>query len=315
MTTEVTIRERREVEASTPWLAVAEAFLDCLDSELTRKAYRRHIGAAFRAIDRDALADVTGADLAAYRKGIVSSGLSPAWQSQALAAVRSFLRWARLRGAHSLPSEVVAEALRTPKNHVQRPYNVLGETEVAEIIAAATTPRDRALLAVLLGGGLRVSEVVALDVGDVFRNQDGRAALYVRQGKGRKDRIVSVGDEVGKAVDDYLGATGRHPGSTGPLFRAHDRGARSRSRRRLSARAVDYLVKTTARRAGIDAKRISPHSLRHTYAIRSLRAGGNVVAISRLLGHASIATTQRYVDHLEIDELREAVPPLPGMAT
>jgi len=71
------------------------------------------------------------------------------------------------------------------------------------------------------------------------------------------------------------------------------------------------LVRKRADAAGIAAKRISPHALRHTYAVRSLRQGGNVVAISRLLGHTSIATTQRYVNHLAVSELRAAVPELP----
>jgi site-specific recombinase XerD len=64
-------------------------------------------------------------------------------------------------------------------------------------------------------------------------------------------------------------------------------------------------------RAGLAAKAISPHALRHTYAIRALRAGGNVIAVQKLLGHASVATTQRYLDHLALGELRAAVPPLP----
>jgi integrase/recombinase XerD len=62
---------------------------------------------------------------------------------------------------------------------------------------------------------------------------------------------------------------------------------------------------------GINAKRVSPHTLRHSYALRCLRHGGNVVAVSKLLGHRSISTTQRYVDHLALRELRAAVPPLP----
>jgi len=64
--------------------------------------------------------------------------------------------------------------------------------------------------------------------------------------------------------------------------------------------------------AGTDGKRISPHALRHSFAIRSLRAGANVVAVSRLLGHSQINTTQKYLDHLALSELREAIPPLPA---
>jgi site-specific recombinase XerD len=84
-----------------------------------------------------------------------------------------------------------------------------------------------------------------------------------------------------------------------------------RERTRLSTRAVGYLVRRALEKSGLTAKAISPHSLRHTYAIRALRAGGNVIAVQKLLGHASIATTQRYLDHLALGELRAAVPPLP----
>jgi site-specific recombinase XerD len=88
----------------------------------------------------------------------------------------------------------------------------------------------------------------------------------------------------------------------------------SRCQVRLSTRAVGYLVRRALEKAGLAAKAISPHSLRHTYAIRALRAGGNVIAVQKLLGHASVATTQRYLDHLALGELRAAVPPLPMSA-
>jgi site-specific recombinase XerD len=77
------------------------------------------------------------------------------------------------------------------------------------------------------------------------------------------------------------------------------------------ARAVAYLVRRAIQRAGLVARAISPHSLHRTYPIRALRAGGNVIAVQKLLGHASVATTQRYLDHLALDELRAAVPSLP----
>ena len=83
-------------------------------------------------------------------------------------------------------------------------------------------------------------------------------------------------------------------------------------RQRLTTRALEHVVGRTARRAGIVAKRISPHSLRHTFAIRALRNGSDVTAVSKLLGHANVATTMRYVDHLETAALRGALPMLPG---
>jgi len=100
-------------------------------------------------------------------------------------------------------------------------------------------------------------------------------------------------------------------GCDGPLFRAHDGPGISGVRRRLSTRAVSYLVAQGVARAGVKGKRISPHACRHTFAIRCLRTGGSIVAIAKLLGHSSIATTQLYVNHLALSELRDAVPPLP----
>src|SRR5262249_44422209 len=122
--------------------------------------------------------------------------------------------------------------------------------------------------------------------------------VTVRRGKGRRDRQVPVQPEVSQLLLAYLADTGRRLGGPGPLFRAHDDRARVRDRARLSTRAIGYLVRKAMERAGLAAKAISPHSLRHTYAIRALRVGDNVIAVQKLLGHASVATTQRYLDHL-----------------
>jgi site-specific recombinase XerD len=239
------------------------------------------------------LAELSGADLAAYRAAVVASPVAPASQAQALSALRSFLRWSRTMGAAMLSAEVVTEALRTPRASVLRPYPALSEPELGALLLAAENPRDRALLAVLLGAGLRVSEVVGLDVADLLEDADGGARLCVRLGKGRKDRQVPVQPEVVTAIRRYLAAAGRRLGDPGPLFRAYDRAATRLARGRLTARSVGALVTRLASPAGIDAKAVSPHALRHTYALRCLRLGGDVVAVS---------------------ELRATVPHLPGVA-
>jgi site-specific recombinase XerD len=186
---------------------------------------------------------------------------------------------------------------------------VLSDPEIGDVLSVTRTARDRALLATLLGAGLRVAEAVALDVRDVVEDIDGGTVLSVRHGKGRKSRLVPVQLDVAQLIRTYLAMTHRHLGDDGPLFRAHDYAGWGR--RRLSARTVVSVVKREVRRAGIRAKRVSPHALRHVFAIRALRGGGNVVAIAKLLGHATIGTTQRYVDHLTLGELREAIPLLP----
>lgn len=187
----------------------------------------------------------------------------------------------------------------------------LSESDIATVLGTASTVRDQALLAVLLGAGLRGAELVGLDVTDLHDDPDGGMVIAIRRGKGRRDRQVPVQPEVSRLLLTYLAETGRRLGDPGPLFRSHDRGSHVRDRARLSTRAVGYLVRRALEKAGLAAKAISPHSLRHTYAIRALRAGGNVIAVQKLLGHASVATTQRYLDHLGLGELRAAVPPLP----
>ena len=198
---------------------------------------------------------------------------------------------------------------------MRRPYAVLTEPELAALLQAADNARDRALLAVLAGAGLRAAEAVGLDVGDVLEGHEGGHALHVRSGKGRKSRTVPIQDDVARLLRAYIAGTGRTLASEGPVFRAHDFYAGNRPRQRLTTRALEHVVGRTARRAGIVAKRVTPHSLRHTFAIRALRHGAEVTALAKLLGHANVSTTMRYVDHLETAELRSGLPSLPDTAS
>jgi site-specific recombinase XerD len=223
---------------TTAWPVVVAAYLDATtDSPHTRRAYQRHLQAAFTWLDVTAVADLTGAQLAAYRAQLTGNGLAPASQSQALAALRAFLHWSGTMGAHRLPGDVIRAALKTPRGSTKKPYQVLSEPEGAALLAAVSTPRDLALLAVMLGAGLRAAEAMGLDIGDVLADQEGGAALHVRQGKGRKDRIVPIQADVARALRAYLATTGRHLGQGGPLFRAHDRAATKLPRGRLTTRA------------------------------------------------------------------------------
>jgi integrase len=250
----------------------------CLDRA---SAAATRLTAAGEALGYPALDELAGAELAHYRAQVLGDGRGPASHSQALAALRAFLTWAGTFGAHEL---------------------------AAGVFAAAATLRDRALL----GAGLRVAEAAALDVGDLLEDGQGGALLAVRSGKGSRSREVPIRCELEDLLRLYFDETGRALGEAGPLFRAHDRGARARARRRLTAGAIRDAVAVAARRAGIRAKRVTPHSLRHTYALAALRRGGNVVAVAKLLGHRHIATTQRCVAHLELSDLRATVPPLPS---
>lgn len=321
----VTISPATPVALSTitPWQTVVDAYLNTLTSPATRRAYRRHIYDCLAYTGVNTLADLRGQHLAGWYAMVMSAtarphakngeprSLSAASRGQAVAAVRAFLRWARAWGAHGLPDETLRALLPTPKGDSQKKYNILHEPEIAAVLRAADNPRDKALAAVLLGAGLRAAEVVNLDVDDLYEDSDGGAVFHVRHGKGRKTRDVPVQPEVARLVRRYLAATGRKMGETGPLFRAHDRAAGKLARGRLSTRAVGFLVGRLTTAAGVDAKTISPHSMRHSFAVRSLRGGGSVMSVSKLLGHSSVAVTSRYLDHLNLPELRAAIPALP----
>ena len=115
-------------------------------------------------------------------------------------------------------------------------------------------------------------------------------------------------DDVSQSLRAHLDDAGRTLSSDGALFRTR---SRSRHGHCMKEGAIRAVVEKYTGRVGIAAKKISPHSLRHTYALRQLKGGASETAISKLLGHASIATTQRYVDHLAVSDLRSDLVPLP----
>jgi len=297
------------------WGEVLAVFLDTLNSRGTRDAYRRgvrsmahhmvyHLGAP-------TVADVTPQHLASYRAELVRQVeievITAATVNQRLAACRRFLEFSRLTGQSGLPRDVVAFCLKGLRSTVKRPYQVLNHAEMQRILSMQRPgSRDHALLALMLGTGLRASEVCRLRVEDLTSDEVGDLSVRVCQGKGRKDRIVPLAPQVAEVVTTYLRDEGR-PGSrradvTEPLFPSRQG--------RMSRRRLAQVVAGAVKAAGV-TKSISPHSLRHSYGIALLRNGASPVAVGKLLGHASIVTTQRYLDHLEAAELKRwALSPL-----
>jgi integrase len=207
-----------------------------------------------------------------------------------------------------------------PPAHEPRPYSVLTDAEIVRLFDAldeSTTAkgkprsrerreRDRAILAVMLGAGLRAAEVVALEVRDVAAGEGG--IVLAVSGKGGKRREVPIREDVAAPVLRYLNTTGRRLGDGGALFLRE--GARDGGH--LTTRTIGMLTADYAGAAGIEAARaFSPHACRHTYAVRASREGLTVAALRRALGHASVATTGRYLDHIGLADLRENLPDLP----
>ncbi len=147
--------------------------------------------------------------------------------------------------------------------------------------------RNRAILETFYSTGARLSELTALNVGDI----EWDAGLVRLFGKGRKERVVPIGSKALAAIRSYRDAIGR--GHTGALFVGT-------TGQRLSSRTIARIVKVAARAAG--EPEASPHTLRHSFATHLLEGGADLRAIQDMLGHASLATTQRYT-HLTVDHL------------
>jgi integrase/recombinase XerC len=211
-----------------------------------------------------------------------------------LAALRSFYRYAlRRKWVADNPAKVVA----TPKLDQPIP-SFLSEDEMAAFLDLdrGETPlgvRDRALLEFLYATGIRVSELVGMDLEDVHL---GERLARIR-GKRKKERVVPFGRRAAERLDDWLRARPLLV-APAPVERAvflNRRGGR------LTARSVERIVDASIHRAAVRRK-ISPHSLRHSFASHLLGRGADLRTIQELLGHASLATTQKYT-HLDLGHL------------
>jgi integrase/recombinase XerD len=232
----------------------------------------------------------------AYLLELQRMGLSAATVARRTAALKSFFGF--LTRLDYLPDDPAAE-LSSPKL-IQRLPRVLTPQEVERILTAPrpNTPaglRDRAMLELAYASGLRVSELVGLDVDSV-----NLEAGYVRVfGKGARERVVPVGRAARQSLRDYL-RRGR------PILCGRCRGKAlflNRRGERMTRQGFWKLLKRYAQAAGIN-KNLSPHTLRHSFATHMLENGADLRVVQELLGHADISTTQIYT-HLTGRRLRE----------
>ena len=217
--------------------------------------------------------------------------LAPASIARGVVAVRSFHRFCAREGlVASDPSEDVG-APRVPQGIPK----ALDEADVEQLLGAVTgdgplAQRDRALLELLYGTGIRISEAVGLDLGDV----DLEGALVRVLGKGNKERVVPLGRAAGRALQVYL-RDGRLALRRAVANRGRDCDAVVLNARggRISRQACWQIVRRAGERVAL-AERLSPHVLRHSCATHMLDRGADLRVVQELLGHASISTTQVY---------------------
>ena len=205
--------------------------------------------------------------------------------ARGLSVVRGFVRFLERRGLAASPALAVLRAPKLPQS-VPKPLSVADAAEMIKAPAALTASvwqasRDIAVMTLLYGCGLRISEALGLK-----RSEAPRGDVMTITGKGQKQRIVPVLPAVRQAIADYLAACPYALAAAGPLFV----GARGGP---LSPRLVQRQMAALRGLLGLP-ETATPHALRHSFATHLLGAGGDLRAIQELLGHASLSTTQRY---------------------
>jgi site-specific recombinase XerD len=275
-------------------------------SEHTVAAYRRDLAqlAAFLERQRASLAAATYPQLRRFLAQQATLGYARASIARRVGAIHTFYRWATVREAVEVdPSALLGRpkaASRLPT--VLRPREAADLVETPEIapdeegsLARAVALRDRAVLEVMYGSGLRVGEVASLTT-DRLDLDRGRVTVM---GKGSKEREVPLSDPAIDAIEAYLRegrATMAAQGSSAAFF--------NRRRNPLSTRDIRALVQRYGAMT-LSGRHVTPHTLRHSFATHLLEGGADIRAVQELLGHASVATTQRYT-HVSRARLFEA---------
>ncbi len=229
----------------------------------------------------------------AYFKDLRARGLSARSQARTLSALKGFHKF--LRKEEAINDNPLGR-LKAPRI-VPRLPSVLTAGEMESLLKQPDPSRplgmrDRAMLELLYATGLRVSELISLSVNNV-----NLAVGYVRaRGKGSKERIVPIGQAASRAIREYLeGPRRTRPSFQGTLFLG-------KGGRKISRQGFWKILRKYARAAGIQ-KRITPHTLRHSFATHLLEGGADLRSVQSMLGHADIATTQVYT-HLSREHLK-----------
>jgi len=289
-----TLRRAWQLELFLDHLAVERGL-----SERTLTAYRGDVVRLVAFAREQGVEDPTqleGGDLREFTFHLKDEGLAATSIRRAQSAVRTYFAFLLDEGVIEVDP---TERMESPRTGRKLP-DVLTPEEIERLISALddtkdSWSRDRAILEVLYGSGLRVSELTELPVRSVDLDEE----VLLVFGKGSKERLVPLGGAARRALEVYLRQ----------LRPSLDRGA-AQGKVFLNARggplsrmSVWSLVKETAERAGI-TKKVSPHTLRHSFATHLLEGGADLTVVQELLGHADISTTQIYT-HVDREYLRE----------
>lgn len=255
-------------------------------SRNTLEAYRRDVASFFSFGGFTDVKAIREEDLVRFLEDLRRRDYASSSCARAAIALRMFFRFLKREGHIDVDQSA---HLETPKiwQHV---VDVLTVEEV-EACLTKVELSDRLILEMLYATGIRVSELCGLNLFDVDDQQ-----IRVR-GKGGKERIVPIAKRTVAFLDEYLATRGKIEGASAPLFV-------TRRGKRIDRQGVWRIVKDAANRANI-LKKVSPHTLRHSYATHLLENGADLRVIQEILGHASIATTDRYT-HISKGHLKRS---------
>ena len=276
-----------EAEEHLSWLAAERG-----RSPNTLAAYRRDLAQYVEWLDGVALDRVEAGDLERYVAHLRGSDKAPASIARALVAVRGLHRFLAEEGDADADPGVAVESPRVPRGLPK----ALSEEDITMLIGGvlgwdSRARRDRAILEVLYGTGLRISELVGLSLGDLDM-EDGLLRAF---GKGSKERVVPLMGMARRAMGDWLAASGRGAMEPERWSRRGDAEAVFLNARggRLTRQGAWGIVRRHGDRVGL-GDRLTPHVLRHSCATHLLDHGADIRVVQELLGHASISTTQVY---------------------
>lgn len=269
-------------------------------SDNTREAYADDVGKLLRYLSSGGIR-LRDVDLGMLHEFVASlHDLSIAERSQAriLSGIKSFFKFLRMEGYIEDDPAILLEGPRLGRHLPE----VLTVKEIDRMIAAIdmSAPegqRNRAIIETMYGCGLRVSELVNLEISRLYLDEE----YIIVKGKGSKERMVPISEVAIEQIQLWLEDRNRmnvKPGEENILFI-------SRLGRRLSRIMIFYIIKSLCELAGIN-KEISPHTLRHSFATHLLEGGANLRAIQQMLGHESIATTEIYL-HIDRTSLRREI--------
>ncbi len=264
-------------------------------SEFTRKSYATDLTRFVAFLNQQDMERIDKTSLRAYLASLAAAGFKPTTINRKLACLRSFFSFLCSREIIALNP---AEAIRSLKQDKPLP-KVLNFDEIVDALRLPdqTTfvgARDRVILECFYGTGIRLRELVNLDLPDVNLHE----GLIRVVGKGRKMRLVPAGKRLSASLRQYLRIRGafmsNRPGNEEAVFV-------NKNHVRVTPRQVQYLVRKYLESAS--GRKASPHVLRHSYATHLLEEGADIMAVKELLGHASLSTTQIYT-HLTAERLK-----------